>query len=128
MDLTISVMLPPRGDSTYTRSANTKFSVLSPIAVYEREPTKVITNPVLGYLRVTGCPVKSAAELAERICSSEEQDFKRVWQADTSLLPERVRDALLRDRRATLTWEEFSAMYEHRTIKVRLSSEIIART
>lgn len=136
MDLTVAVMLPPKGDATYSRSAHTKMPVLAPVAVYERAPVATIRNPVLGYLRVTDCPVRSARELAEKICVPDERETvigqettrtteaKRLYEADAALLPAKITATLLADRQATLTWAEFSAMYANRQTAQKLSAVV----
>lgn len=136
MDLTIAVMLPPKGDATYSRSAHSKMPVLAPVAVYERAPVAKITNPVLGYLRVTGCPVRSAKELAEKITVPDERETvvgqeiartveaKRLYEADTALLPSKITSTLLSERQATITWTEFSGMYANRVTATKLSAVV----
>lgn len=138
MDLTVAVMLPPKGDATYARSAHTKMPVLAPVAVYERVPVTTIRNPVLGYLRVTGCPVRSARELAEQICIPDERELfiaqepmiqmaaKRLYEADAALLPSKITATLLSKRQATLTWTEFAAMYANRVTATKLSDVVKA--
>lgn len=136
MDLTVAVMLPPREAQDVTRSAHTKMPVLAPVAVYERAPRETITNPVLGYIRVTGCPLRSAQDLAVIICEPDERQLligqeplvqrvaKRAWEADVTALPEKVRDTLLRERQALMSWDEFAAMYGHRASKAKLTDAI----
>jgi len=126
MDLTICVMLPPREDSKYDRSAHTKMPVLSPVCVYERQDIAEVTAPRTGYIHVSGCPVKSAHHLAEKLCVPDEREVfvsedrvtqtfaKRVYEANVSTLPKKVQAVLLAERQCSLTWDEFASMYASR--------------
>lgn len=126
MDLTVCVMLPPRGDTTYDRSAHSKMPVLAPVCVYPRQDIAEVTAPRTGYIHVTGCPVKSPQELAEKLCVPDERAVfvsdervtqtvaKRIYEADISTLPAKVQAVLLAERQCSLSWEEFAAMYVNR--------------
>lgn len=138
MDLTVCVILPPKGDAGYARSSHSKMPVLSPVCVYFRQDIAEVTAPRTGYIHVTGCPVKNPSELAEKLCVADEREVfvgieretqslaKRVYEADTSLLPEKVAALLLTERQCTLTWGEFAAMYGHRVTAEKLSDVVKA--
>jgi hypothetical protein len=136
MDLTICVMLPPRGDADYSRSSHSKMPVLSPVCVYQMHAIEIVSAPRTGYLHVTGCPVDSARQLAEKLCEPDirevfagpermtQMQAKRAYEADVSLIPGRIAAALLTERQATCTWAEFSAMYAHRADRRKLTDVV----
>lgn len=135
-DLTICVMLPPRGDTTYDRSAHSKMPVLAPVCVYPRQEIAEVTAPRTGYIHVSDCPVKDPRELAEKLCAVDEREVfvseqrltqtlaKRVYEADVSQLPAKVQAALLAERQCSLTWAEFAAMYGHRETNEKLADVV----
>lgn len=132
MDLTICVMLPPKGDADYARSAHSKMPVLAPVCVYPRHDIKEVTAPRTGYIHVSDCPVKDPRELAEKLCMVDEREVlagkerltqtlaKRAYEADVSQLPAKVQAVLLSERQCSLTWAEFAGMYGHRETSEKL--------
>lgn len=139
-DLTICVMLPPRGDTTFDRTAHAKEPVLSVCSVYDLPPKAQITDPVHGFIRVTGCPEQvTARRLAERLCRPWEEEVfagqervvnyraKRLWYGVVSNLTLRQRADLLRDRQTTMTWDEFRDAFVRQDTGETVRQELIAR-
>lgn len=129
-------MLPPKGDTTYDRSAHNKMPVLAPVCVYSRQDIAEVTAPRTGYIHVSGCPVKDHRELAEKLCAVDEREVlggqkrmtqtlaKRAYEADVSQLPAKVQAVLLSERQCSLTWAEFAQMYGHRETAEKLSDVV----
>lgn len=70
-DVTVCVMLPPRGDMTFARSAHTKMPVLTIVDIFPLTSIEEATAPVTGYIHVTGCPKEiNAKVLAARLCQA----------------------------------------------------------
>jgi hypothetical protein len=82
MDLTVCVMLPPRGDTTFERSAHSKIPVLAPVCIYPLQEIKEVTAPRTGYIHVTGCPEQVTPErISRRLCQGWEE-----WVADRDIV------------------------------------------
>lgn len=131
-DVTICVMLPPRGDTTFDRSAHAKMPVLSPVCVYPLQTINEVTAPRTGYIHVTGCPVQVTPErLAQRICQVWEEGetyrAKRLWVGLVSALTLRQKADLLRDRQTTMTWAEFRDAFVRQNTGETIRQELIAR-
>lgn len=123
MDLTIEVMLPPRGAADFTLSANPKWRVLSIVAVYPRKKVDVVAMPNTGYIHVADVPtprgwgVLATDELMRRLNAAladaaEDQEqrlvAKRRWAGEASLLPLEAREKLRSDRQVTISWATFT--------------------
>jgi hypothetical protein len=50
-------MLPPRGANDYTQSANDRYRVLAPVAVYPLKTVATVGMQRTGYVHVTGVPI-----------------------------------------------------------------------
>lgn len=131
MDVTVEVMLPPRGAADYSQSAHSKWRVLAPVAVYY--PRKVIAEigmPRTGYVHVTDIPMPQGwalltadeiqARLSNRLCavwyqadglSSRE---KRIWCGDSAQIALAARNALRTNRQLTVTWTQFKQAIRNR--------------
>lgn len=93
MDLTIEVMLPPRGANDYTQSANERYRVLAPIAVYPLKTVATVGMPRTGYVHVTGIPDRPAwanltqeriiARISKVLC---EEWHNPSWEPETTYL------------------------------------------
>lgn len=133
-------MLPPRGDTTFDRSAHTKMPVLSPVCVYPLQKIDEVTAPRTGYVHVTGCPDQvTPAKLAERLCQAWEAEVfvsldrvvnyraKRLWTGVVANLTLRQRADLLRDRQTTMTWAEFRDAFVRQDTGETIRQELTAR-
>lgn len=122
MDLTVEVMLPPRGAADYSQSAHPKWRVLSLVAVYPLRTVEVVGMPRTGYIHVTGIPTPpgwaalSMAEILQRInrilATAVENELgeaveKRRWAGVASAMPAVIARKLLEDRQVTVTWSQF---------------------
>lgn len=128
MDLTVEVMLPPRGASDYSTSANPKWRVLAPVAVYPLKTVDVVGMPNTGYVHVTGVPERPAWEnlttdelmqrLSSKLCdvwegAAGEMVERRKWAGLASAVPASARNRLLQDRQITVTWTQFKNVMRH---------------
>lgn len=139
MDYTLSVMLPPKGDTTLDRSPHTKMPVLGISCVYPLQLAMRVTNPVLGLLHVRNCPFKTAKEFSEIITQPDDASLligiepiiqhraKRLWEADVTKFPEKYLVQLLENRECDIQWEEFVAIYKNRADDTPLDTVIKAR-
>lgn len=126
MDLTIEVMLPPRGATDFSQSAHPKWRVLSIVAVYPRKQVDVVGMPRTGYVHVTDIPERAGwaaittdelmTRINRRLCAMWEDGAtdraptvveKRLWVGLGSLVPVNARNRLLTDRQITVTWTQF---------------------
>jgi hypothetical protein len=122
MDLTVEVMLPPRGAPDFSTSANSKYRVLTPVAVYWLKTVDTIGMPNTGYIHVTGVPRPQAwsewsdeqviARCNTILCrvweNAEGQVIeRRIWAGDASVLSAGVRNTLRNNRQITVTWTQF---------------------
>lgn len=127
MDLTICIMLPPRGATDFSASAHPKWRVLSFVSVtYMGDTTQPITAPRTGYVHVTGVPtpVAWAGLSSDEILQRVNYRLCRVWEnfdvdgrpstvekrefaGIASLIPVNAANRLLTDRQITVTWTQF---------------------
>jgi hypothetical protein len=149
MDFSVEVMLPPRGAADFSESANIRYRVLAPVAVYvPRKVTAVVAMPRTGYLHVAGFPdnhnsfrqvnrERRQRRLNEVLCEFWEEPSlieieerfrlveRRTWRADPALLPPLIRNALLIARQAEITWSQCKALYQHQVRQAGLRDEDI---
>jgi hypothetical protein len=122
MDLTVEVMLPPRGAADYSASGNVTWPLLGIVAVYPRKTVAVVNLPVTGYLHVSGVPEHASwtgltqeqlfqglnAVLTDSILDAEGNLVtRRNWTGQPTGIPNNLRDDLLEDRQVNLTWNQF---------------------
>lgn len=123
MDITIAIMLPPRGDTDFSRSAHPRWQVLSIVTAYVPMATiDQVTHPTLGYVHVTGVPKPAAwsdwsnERIQKKICDKitavwEDENRqvlgKRFWCGDGSSIPAGAVSNLLTNRQITVTWTQF---------------------
>ena len=119
MDLTVEVMLPSRGAADFSTSANPKYRVLAPVAVYWRKDAPVVGMPRTGYIHVNDVPMPQAwadltadevmARINARLCAfwSEELGERRLWCGDASLIGAAARNNLRTERQITVGWTAF---------------------
>ena len=137
MDLTVEVMLPPRGDVDFARGQNGRYRVLAAVAVYPLKTTAVVGMQRSGYLHVTGVPVvdkgggeRTLAHLNRVLCepwtrADGSLRERRKWCGVPAALPARVVSTLLESRQATVAWAEFKALFRHQIDIRNLSDEDI---
>jgi hypothetical protein len=165
VDLTVEVMLPPRGADFSVEMGNNHYRVLSPVAVYiPRKFPDVVRLQHTGFLHVTGFPdnhpsfrqvnrldrqrrldsvlgeiwrvpdVISLPQPTERLIDGVRQivlepldrlQEKRTWAGNPQLLTPQVRNALLNDRQAEITWGQFKAFMRHQVRQVNLTDDDI---
>jgi hypothetical protein len=149
MDLTVEVMLPPRGTDFTVEMGNNHYRVLSPVAVYlPRKVVETVGMQHTGYLHVTGFPdnhpsfrqvsregrqqrlstVLGEFWLVPDVLSIEPRERlqeKRTWAGNPQLLPPPVRNALITDRQAEITWGQFKALMRHQVRQVNLTDDDI---
>jgi hypothetical protein len=128
MDLTVEVMLPPRGASNYDASANPRYRVLAPVAVYPLKTVAEIGMQRTGYVHVTGVPERPAwanltteqlmAKLNGKLCdiwhdAQGNLVERRKWAGLASAIPANARNRLLQDRQITVTWTAFKNVMQH---------------
>jgi hypothetical protein len=141
MDITVEVMLPPRGGSDWGVSANAKWRVLTPVAIYTLRQPAVVGMPNTGYIHVTGIPKPVAwdnwtdeqiiSRLNSKLCSlhldnDRNMIERRAWAADHLVIPAAARNALLTNRQITVTWLQFKAALKHRVSGLELTLADIA--
>lgn len=144
MDITVEVMLPPRGATDFSESANPTYRVLAPVAVYvPRRDIRAVHQNATGYLHVTDVPQiipdevttrihfeseneKITAQLNARLCDTwteisavhmertEVTIEKRRWCGDPSGLTIREANTLLAERQITITWDHFCEILKRR--------------
>ncbi len=123
MDITVCVMLPPRGASDYTTSAHSKWRVLEPVSVSLKGDTaQEITALRTGYIHVINVPMQpdwaglsdeeTVKVIASSICAVG-TTTKKAWAGRSSMLPAPLRTDLLVDRQITLTWGQFKAFLQN---------------
>jgi hypothetical protein len=128
MDMTVEVMLPPRGASDYTQSANPRYRVLAPVAVYPLKTVATVGMQRTGYVHVTGVPERPAwanltqeqlmAKLNGKLCQVWENvdgtlRERRIWAGIASQIPANARNRLLNDRQITVTWTAFKNVLQN---------------
>jgi hypothetical protein len=128
MDLTIEVMLPPRGATDYTQSANERYRVLAPVAVYPLKTVATVGMQRTGYVHVTGVPERPAwanltteqlmAKLNGKLCAFWEDAQgnlveRRKWAGLASAIPANARNRLLNERQITVTWTAFKNVLQN---------------
>ncbi len=128
MDLTVEVMLPQRGAANYSTSANPRYRVLAPVAVYQRKTVTEIGMPRTGYVHVTGVPERPSwsgltteqimRRLNGRLCeiwddAEGNMVERRKWAGVAAAIPTNARNRLLQDRQITVTWTQFKAVMQH---------------
>lgn len=121
MDLTIEVMLPPRGATDFHTSAHPRWRVLAIVAVYPLKTVDVVGMPRTGYIHVTGVPMPPAwsglseDEVKLRInaklaavweAENGSEIERRLWCGLASMLSTKLRNDLLTDRQITVTWTQ----------------------
>lgn len=140
MDLTIEVMLPPRGDLDFSRAVNGRYRVLAPVAVYELKSPAVVGMQRTGYIHVRDVPIapratKEAAlqRLNSVLCEVWANDDaersvreRRKWVGVPARLAVGAVDELLTQRQTTMTWAEFKTLLNHQVEVRTLSDEDIA--
>jgi hypothetical protein len=124
MDITVEVMLPPRGATDYAQSGNVTWPLLGIVAVYPRRTFEVIALPVTGYLHVNGVPEHPSwtlrgltqaqlfqglnMVLTDAVTDAEGNLItRRNWTGQPTGIPNNLRSALLANRQVTLTWNQF---------------------
>ena len=125
MDITVEVMLPPRGATDYTTSGNANWPLLAIIAVYPLKTIPVVGMPVTGYMHVTGVPEHPSwtamgltqeqvfkginQTLSDALTDPETGAFlsRRNWTGTPTGIPANLRSRFLTDRQITLTWTQF---------------------
>jgi hypothetical protein len=113
MDITVCVMLPPRGATDYTTSAHPKWRVLEPVSVtVTGDTSQPITAQRTGYIHVNNVPQTQLGVVAGRLCNQGEI-HKKEWCGDSTMLPPPMRSQLLLDRQITLTWGQFKAFFSN---------------
>jgi hypothetical protein len=123
MDITVEVMLPPRGATDYAESANPRYRALMPVHVYV--PMKVVDTvgmPRTGYVHVTDVPLRPAwaaftseeieRRINQRLCRNVlDQDGNVIerseWAGDVTVIPSQARNRLRTERQITVTWTAF---------------------
>ena len=140
MDITIEVMLPRRGETSFTLPGNPKYNILDPIAVYELKTAATVGMPFTGYLHVINIPTPpgwgaiTEEEMRRRLngvlCRPEVElladgstniKSRRLWDANVNSLPVPIKNDLLVNRQATITWGQCKALFKHRLRNVQLS-------
>jgi hypothetical protein len=114
MDITVEVMLPPRGE-TFATLRNGRYMVLMPVAVYPLKVVDAVGMQRTGYIHVTGVPNRiSIVRANEVLCRQDDgTDERRVWKGDPAMVPSAARQALLNDRQITVTFAQFRAVLSH---------------
>jgi hypothetical protein len=128
MDLTVEVMLPPRGANDYTQSANERYRVLAPVAVYPLKTVATVGMQRTGYVHVTGVPERPSwanltteqlmKKLNARLCdiwtnADGTMKERRMWAGIASAIPANARNRLLTDRQITVTWTAFKNVLQN---------------
>ena len=142
MDLTICVMLPPRGASDYSVAANPKYRVLAPVAVYFMGDTsQPVAAECTGYIHVTGVPTPAGwasltseevrARLNAILCRIWEnvdgsQRERRLWGGVATSIPQAKRNALLTDRQISVTWTQFKNAIQNLSTSQNLADADLA--
>jgi hypothetical protein len=107
VDITICVMLPPRGSSDFTEAGNANYPMLGVVAVYPyMDETAEIAAPRTGSVHVTGVP-DDKFERIKDVLTRSDAGFKRVWAGVASRIPANARNRLATDRKITVTWTQF---------------------
>jgi len=126
MDLTIEVMLCPRGAPDFTEGEfHGRYRQLAIVAVYPRKFSAEVGMQRTGYIHVTGVPFParwtglSTEEIMRRVngklCAPERQDEpenqgeRRRWVARVSDIPAGARNTLRTQRQIEVTWPQFKA-------------------
>jgi hypothetical protein len=122
MDLTVEVMLPPRGATDFTQSANERYRVLAPVAVYPLKTPASVGLQRTGFVHVTGVPVRASwanltteqimQRVNARLCEVWENADgtfreRRKWAGIAATIPQGTRNRLLSERQITVTWTQF---------------------
>jgi len=126
LDLTLTVMLPPRGARDFTQSAHPKWRPLSVVAVHAcRYRDEEVTAQNTGVLHVLHSPFKNVVEATEALAQPVEDELlignevmkvtreKREYVADPLSLSEKCCAQLLDARQATVEWDEFAQAWFH---------------
>jgi hypothetical protein len=107
VDITICVMLPPRGSSDFNVPGNAHYPMLGVVAVYPyMDETAVVTAPHTGSVCVTGVPDDKYARIKE-VLERGDDGLKRIWAGVASRIPVNARNRLATDRKITVTWTQF---------------------
>lgn len=128
MDITIEVMLPPRGTTDWTVSCNPTYRVLAPIAIYLRKTVAEVFMPCTGYLHVNGMPehptwpvewtdVEKIQHMNAVLTKAWDEGVfhdlleKRQWSGNANALNNPTRTALLTDRQATISFNTLKNLF-----------------
>lgn len=119
MDITLCVMMPPRGATDWSVSAHAKHPVLNIICVFPLQTIPEVSAPRTGYIHITGIPdgFATIGQLQLWLSEGIEDEngnlvAKRAWTADPNDLPTPRRNELLANRQVTLTWRQARAAWK----------------
>ena len=132
MDITVEVMLPPRGAADYAESAHPKWRVLSVVDVYyPMKAVDVVGMPRTGYVHVTDAPMPAAWQgwdneqinqrLSAILTRAWEGVEKREWAALAASIPLAARNNLRINRQITVTWTQFKAALRNMRTSAQLA-------
>ena len=129
MDITVEVMLPPRGAGNYSTSANPRYRVLMPVHVYvPMKEIDTVAMPRTGYVHVTGVPTRPGwgaltneeverrinQRLCDRLLDQDGNELERSkWAGVAASIPANARNRLLNDRQITVTWTAFKNVMQN---------------
>ena len=120
MDVTLCVMMPPRGSPDWSASAHALMPVLNIVCVWPMQTIPSVDAERTGYIHITGIPdgfvtlAELQATLSESVFDADRKLVKkRAWVADPNDLPPQKRNDLLADRQVTLTWVQARAVWRH---------------
>ena len=129
MDITVEVMLPPRGAPDYSTSAHSKWRVLSLVGVHiPRLNPPSVNLPNTGYVHVTDVPTRPGwaaltneeieRRINARLCRMEllgplhQIVERRRFAGIASLIPAGAANNLRTNRQITVTWTQFKAVIQ----------------
>lgn len=121
MDITLMVMLPPRGATSIDEGAgNSNYRIGSIIQVLPYQGTGVVSSQVTGFLHVTGAPNDLNLPKIKSELESQWEDLdvdgrptavqsKRAWIIPPSILTGPEKLAIVANRQLTITAARFAA-------------------
>jgi hypothetical protein len=110
VDLTVEVMLPPRGSSDFDHAPKRGYPMLCPVAVYPvQKIAPVVGMPRSGYVHVIGVPPGRFAQLHDALMATA-ATANRAWVILHTRLSQADKDELIEHRQIAVSWSEFRSL------------------
>jgi hypothetical protein len=110
VDITVEVLLPPRGSPDFTLPGKRGYPMLGPVAVYpEQKITPTVGMQRTGYIHVLNVPPARYEQLRD-VLMTEGGGNRRVWAVLHTRMSQADKDELAEFRQITVGWSEFRSL------------------